>query len=74
MYLQQLEMDAYLSTVNVYFDFTVNAVSDHGGEVLKLIGDGFLAIFPFDDKTRPRENMCAAAFASAPSRVYMRHA
>ena len=43
----------------------MNAVSDHGGEVLKLIGDGVLAIFPFDDKSRPRENMSAAALASA---------
>jgi len=62
---QQLDTKTYLETVNAYFDCTVNAVSDHGGEVLKLIGDGVLAIFPFDDKTRPRENMCAAALASA---------
>ncbi len=62
---QKLDTRTYLDTVNAYFDCTVNAVSDHGGEVLKLIGDGVLAIFPFDDKTRPRENMCAAALASA---------
>lgn len=62
---QQLDTKTYLDTVNAYFDCTVNAVSDHGGEVLKLIGDGVLAIFPFDDKTRPRENMSAAALASA---------
>lgn len=62
---QQLDTQTYLDTVNAYFDCTVNAVTDHGGEVLKLIGDGVLAIFPFDDKTRPRENMCAAALARA---------
>ena len=62
---QQLDTRTYLDTVNAYFDCTVNAISDHGGEVLKLIGDGVLAIFPFDDKIRPRENMCAAALASA---------
>jgi adenylate cyclase len=62
---QQLTTSTYLDTVNAYFDCTVNAVLDHGGEVLKLIGDGVLAIFPVDDKTRPRENMCAAALASA---------
>ncbi len=62
---QQLDIHPYLDAVNTYFDCTVNAVTDHGGEVLKLIGDGVLAIFPFDDKTRPRENMCAAALASA---------
>lgn len=62
---QQLDTRAYLDTVNAYFDCTVNAISDHGGEVLKLIGDGVLAIFPFEDKTRPRDYMCAAALASA---------
>lgn len=62
---QQLDTAAYLDTVNAYYDCTINAITDHGGEVLKLIGDGVLAIFPFDDKTRPRENMCAAALASA---------
>ncbi len=62
---QELDTQQYLDTVNAYFDCTVNAVSDHGGEVLKLIGDGVLAIFPFEGQTRPRENMCAAALASA---------
>lgn len=62
---QELDTRQYLDTVNAYFDCTVNAVSDHGGEVLKLIGDGVLAIFPFNDKTRPRESMCIAALASA---------
>lgn len=62
---QQLDSNAYLDTVNAYFDCTINAISDHGGEVLKLIGDGVLAIYPFDDKSRPRSNMCAAALESA---------
>jgi adenylate cyclase len=62
---QELDTQAYLDAVNSYFECTVNAVSDHGGEVLKLIGDGVLAIFPFDENTRLRENMCAAALASA---------
>ena len=61
---QQLDTQTYLDTVNAYFECTVNAVHDHGGEVLKLIGDGILAIFPFEDKVRPRANMCAAALAS----------
>ena len=32
-----------------YFDMLVSTIRDHGGEVLKFIGDGLLAIFPFDD-------------------------
>ncbi|MEO0379030.1 MAG: adenylate/guanylate cyclase domain-containing protein [Pseudomonadota bacterium] len=62
---QSLDTQAYLDTINAYFDCTATAVSEHGGEVLKFIGDGVLAIFPFDDTTRPRANMCAAALSSA---------
>ncbi len=62
---QTLDTQTYLDTVNAYFDCTATAVVEHGGEVLKFIGDGVLAIFPFDDATRPRANMCAAALASA---------
>ncbi|WP_299729790.1 adenylate/guanylate cyclase domain-containing protein [uncultured Tateyamaria sp.] len=62
---QTLDSAAYLDTVNAYFDCVATAIDEHGGEVLKFIGDGVLAIFPFDDTKRPRANMCAAALASA---------
>ncbi|WP_223425276.1 adenylate/guanylate cyclase domain-containing protein [Tateyamaria pelophila] len=62
---QQLDAQTYLDTVNAYFDCTANAVLDHGGEVLKFIGDGILAIFPIEPGTRPRDNMCTAALAAA---------
>jgi adenylate cyclase len=62
---QQLKRRAYLDTLNSYFDCTAKAVNEHGGEVLKFIGDGVLAIFPFDDKTTSRTDMCTAALASA---------
>ncbi|WP_299623970.1 adenylate/guanylate cyclase domain-containing protein [uncultured Tateyamaria sp.] len=62
---QSLDTPAYLDTVNAFFDGTANAVADHGGEVLKFIGDGILAIFPIEEGTRPRENMCQAALAAA---------
>jgi len=62
---QQLDIQSYLETVNAYFDCTATAVAEHGGEILKFIGDGMLAIFPFDDTARPRANMCGAALASA---------
>ena len=38
--------DAYLALLNEFFDCTAGAVLEHGGEVLKFIGDGVLAIFP----------------------------
>ena len=39
-------LDDYLVTLNDYFDCTAGAVLDHGGEVLKFIGDAVMAIFP----------------------------
>jgi len=47
--------------LNDYADIVVSAVHGHGGDVLKLIGDGTLAIFAGDD----RELACRAALAAA---------
>jgi adenylate cyclase len=57
-------MQEYLGILNSYFDCTAGAVIDHGGEVLKFIGDGVLAIFPFEEKHRPPESMCRAALSA----------
>lgn len=35
-----------IATLDQYFDCMVAAVHGHGGEVLKFVGDGMLAIFP----------------------------
>jgi adenylate cyclase len=43
--------------LNDYADATVSAIHEHSGDVLKLIGDGVLAIFPAEDRARA----CAAA-------------
>lgn len=61
----ELDIDTYFGTINDYFDCAVGAVLDHGGEVLKLIGDGVMAIFPFEDETRPAFDMCHAAVMAA---------
>lgn len=47
--------------LNDYADVVVSAVHGHGGDVLKLIGDGTLAIFAGED----REQACLAALAAA---------
>ena len=60
-----LPLDAYLATLNDYFECTADAVMDHGGEVLKFVGDAVLAIFPFEDESRPPDDMARAAIASA---------
>jgi adenylate cyclase len=35
--------------LNALFDAQAQAIDRHGGEILKFIGDGLLAIFPIDD-------------------------
>lgn len=47
--------------LNEYAEVIVSAIHDHGGDVVKLIGDGVLAIFTAAD----REHACAAALAAA---------
>ena len=40
-----LPAEEFLRVLNAYFDCTAGAVLDHGGEVLRFIGDAVLAIF-----------------------------
>ena len=60
-----LPSDAFLSTLNTYFKCTAGAVLDHGGEVLRFIGDAVLAIFSIDS---PGESERAARVALAAAR------
>ncbi|WEX77047.1 adenylate/guanylate cyclase domain-containing protein [Sinorhizobium numidicum] len=46
--------------LNDYAGTVITAIEDHGGSVLKLIGDGVLAIFNVDD----RAAACASAIAA----------
>ncbi|MCQ0988738.1 adenylate/guanylate cyclase domain-containing protein [Jiella marina] len=62
---EQLPLDAYLCMINTYFDCVAGAVMDHGGEVLKFIGDAVMAIFPVDPKSRPAADMCRAALTAS---------
>lgn len=42
---EHLPRDAMLETLNAFFGTVVDRVHAHGGEVLKFLGDGLLAIF-----------------------------
>ncbi|WP_119462855.1 adenylate/guanylate cyclase domain-containing protein [Rhodospirillaceae bacterium SYSU D60014] len=62
---ETVPLEVYLATLNAYFDCVIEAVAASGGEVLKLIGDGLLAIFPFGAGTRAGEEACRQALAAA---------
>jgi adenylate cyclase len=51
--------------LNRYFDCQVPAIVDRGGEVLKFIGDGLLAIFPVAGDRTDTRNVCSNALAAA---------
>ncbi len=45
---EMLPRDRVLALLNDFFASVVGAVLDHGGEVLKFLGDGVLAAFPLE--------------------------
>jgi adenylate cyclase len=54
-----------IQLLNAYFESVIHAVEGHGGQVLKLIGDGILAIFPLGrGGAKPA---CFAALSAASS-------
>ncbi len=59
---EQMPREEYLNLLNGFFETTDGLVRDHGGEVLKFIGDAVLAIFPEDGDA---ERACANAVAAA---------
>jgi adenylate cyclase len=54
--------------LNDYADATVSAVHEHGGDVLKLIGDGILAIFTAEERM-PACDAALSAAAAARQRI-----
>lgn len=57
---EKLAPEALIGVLNRLFDCQVPAVADAGGEVLKFIGDGMLAIFPI----APEAGVAGAADAA----------
>src|SRR5438046_6033363 len=55
--------------LNDYSDAIVSAVHEHGGDVLKLIGDGTLAIFTAEDRAHAGSAALSAAVPAADSVV-----
>ena len=62
---EQLGRQAYIDTLNLFFDATAGAVADAGGEILSFIGDGFLAIFPCERTQKDSGEACKLALSAA---------
>ena len=61
----RLPTDVLIRLLNRYFDCQIPAVARHGGEVLKFIGDGMLAIFPIEADDSDATRVCNEALAAA---------
>src|ERR687892_857635 len=67
----QLPGHRVIGMLNSYFDCPVPPIERHGGEVLKFVGDGLLAIFPVTGA--PAEACEAALRAVVAARAGMAH-
>jgi adenylate cyclase len=54
-----------IDLINRFFDCQVPAIVERGGEVLKFIGDGLLAIFPIAGDQAETRKVCDATLAAA---------
>lgn len=60
----KMPRDEVIALLNDYFDAVARPIHEHGGEILKFIGDAVLAIFPMlDDLDRDRK--CHVALSAA---------
>lgn len=53
-----------LELANRYFETIAEAIEVNGGEILKFLGDGVLAVFPSSDDTQVFEHECERALAA----------
>jgi adenylate cyclase len=56
--------DDIIETLNEYFDAVAGPIESHGGEILKFMGDGLLAIFPLNRTSACDHAMEAVSGAS----------
>jgi adenylate cyclase len=57
---ERLPTGEMLDVLNDFFDTLGDPIARHGGEILKFIGDGMLAVFPLDE-----EGACVRALRAA---------
>jgi adenylate cyclase len=61
----RLPAETVVDILNQYFDCQVSAIRTHGGEVLKFMGDGLLAVFPIAEVVADTEHVCADVLEAA---------
>jgi adenylate cyclase len=61
----RLSRDAVIALLNDYFSAMGEAVTEAGGEILKFMGDGMLAIFPIERPADRAETVKRAVWAGA---------
>ena len=61
----RLPAETIVEILNHYFDCQVTAIKQHGGEVLKFMGDGLLAVFPIDEYVGDERQVCSRVLEAA---------
>src|SRR5260370_26105136 len=61
----RLPGETVVDLLNGYFDCQVSAIRTHGGEVLKFMGDGLLAVFPIDEYVGDVQQVCSRVLEAA---------
>ena len=61
----RLPAETVVDILNLYFDCQVSAIKTHGGEVLKFMGDGLLAVFPIDEYVGDISQVCSDVLEAA---------
>jgi len=61
----RLPAETVVEILNGYFDCQVPAIRAHGGEVLKFMGDGLLAVFPIAAREAHMQQVCSRVLEAA---------
>ncbi|MEH2475071.1 adenylate cyclase [Nitrobacteraceae bacterium AZCC 2161] len=61
----RLPPEHVVEILNLYFDCQVAAILKQGGEVLKFMGDGLLAVFPITQRDGDAQQVCARVLDAA---------
>jgi adenylate cyclase len=61
----RLPAETVVEILNHYFDCQVSTIRAHGGEVLKYMGDGLLAVFPIAQDGANAQDVCAQVLEAA---------